>query len=137
MSILVVDGMGGGLGAQIVIQLRQQFPEREIVAVGTNSTATTNMVKAGANKGATGPNAIRVCLQNADCLIGPLGIVLADAMLGEITPGIACLIGSAKVPKILIPISHKGLEIAGLQPHSTMADLIRIAVQKVKEILEQ
>lgn len=136
MSILVIDGMGGGLGAQIVLQLRNFIPEGEIIAVGTNSMATTNMVKAGANKGATGQNAIRVGLQNAKCVVGPIGIILADAMMGEITAEIACMISSSSVPRILIPIAHKGIEIVGLQVNSTMADLIKLAVKKVKEQTE-
>ncbi|PKM88950.1 MAG: hypothetical protein CVU87_06345 [Firmicutes bacterium HGW-Firmicutes-12] len=137
MSILVVDGMGGGLGAQIIMQTRNLMPEREIIAAGTNSTATTNMVKAGATKGATGVNAIKVCLRNAECIIGPLGIILADAMLGEITPEIACLIGSATMPKVLVPVSHKDIDIIGLQENLTMSDLIKKAVKKVKEKVEK
>lgn len=137
MSILVIDGMGGGLGAQIVIQLRNLMPDSEIVVVGTNSTATSNMVKAGANKGATGTNAIKVCLQNAKCVIGPMGIILADAMMGEITPEIACLIGRSQIPKVLIPVTHKGLEIVGLQVNSTMTDTIKLAAGKVKEVIER
>lgn len=136
MSVLVVDGMGGGLGAQIVMQLRNNMPEKEIIAVGTNSMATTNMVKAGASKGATGANAIKVCLHNADCIIGPIGIILADAMLGEITPGIACMIGRAPNPKVLIPVSHKNIDIIGIQGNSTMSELIKQAVKRVKEIVE-
>ncbi|MCR4441988.1 MAG: DUF3842 family protein [Peptococcaceae bacterium] len=134
MSILVIDGMGGGLGAQIVMQLRQQMPDREIIAVGTNSVATTNMVKAGANKGATGANAVRVCLRNAACVVGPIGIIIADSMLGEITAEIAALISGAPVPKVLVPVNHKNLEIVGLQAQPTMAELIKATVQRVKEI---
>lgn len=135
MGILVVDGMGGGLGAQIIIQLRQLMPDAEILAVGTNSMATTNMVKAGASKGATGANAIKVCLQNAECVIGPLGIILADSMLGEITPDIAAMIGRADIPRVLIPVNHKNLEIIGLSANSTMADLVKTAALRVRKIL--
>ena len=134
MSILVIDGMGGGLGAQIVIQLRQQMPDKEIIAVGTNSMATVNMVKAGASKGATGTNAVRVCLKSADCIVGPIGIIIADSMLGEITTEIAGLVSSSPIPKVLVPVNHKNLEIVGLQAQSTMAELIKSTVQRVKEI---
>lgn len=134
MSILVIDGMGGGLGAQIVIQLRQQMPDKEIIVVGTNSVATTNMIKAGASKGATGTNAVRVCLKNAECIVGPIGIVIADSMLGEITAEIAGLISGSPVPKVLVPVNHNNLEIVGLQAQSTMAELIKSTVQRVKEI---
>lgn len=134
MSILVIDGMGGGLGAQIITQLRYLMPEKEIIAAGTNSAATGNMVKAGANRGSTGVNAIRVCLKNAECVVGPIGIILADAMLGEITEEISAMIGRAPIPKVLIPVNHKGIEIVGLHTQSTLADLIKLAAQKVKEI---
>jgi hypothetical protein len=136
MNILVVDGMGGGLGAQIVTQMRSLMPNIEIIAAGTNSTATTNMVRAGATKGATGVNAIKVCLANADCVVGPIGIILADAMLGEITPEIASIVSSASNHKVLIPVSHKNLEIIGLHPNLTMSDLIKQAVKRVKEKVE-
>jgi hypothetical protein len=125
MNILVVDGMGGGLGAQIVTQMRSLMPNIEIIAAGTNSTATTNMVRAGATKGA-----------NADCVVGPIGIILADAMLGEITPEIASIVSSASNHKVLIPVSHKNLEIIGLHPNLTMSDLIKQAVKQVKEKVE-
>lgn len=134
MSILVIDGMGGGLGAQIIAQLRYLLPEKEIIAAGTNSAATSNMVKAGANRGSTGENAIRVCLKNADCVVGPIGIILADAMLGEITAEIAVMVGRAPIPKILIPVNHKDIEIVGFHTQSTLADLIKLAAQKVKEL---
>lgn len=135
MSILVIDGMGGGLGAQIIAQLAAALPDKEIIAVGTNATATANMVRAGAKKGATGANSVRVCLREAECLIGPLGLVLADSMLGEITPEIAVMVSAAPIPKVLIPVSHKNLEIIGLQASSTMTDLVRQAVRKAKEML--
>ncbi len=135
MTILVVDGLGGGLGAQIVTQLRQQLPQAEIIAVGTNSAATTAMVKAGASKGATGENAVRVCLKNASYVIGPMGIVLANSMLGEITETVASMIASSPIPKILIPVNHKNLEIVGIQTQQPLAELIKEAVQKVKNYL--
>lgn len=136
MSILVVDGMGGGLGAQIVAQLRQHLPQKEIVVIGTNSAATTNMMRAGGSKGATGQNALRVCLKDAECVIGPIGIILADAMLGEITQEIAYLISSAAIPKVLIPVQHKGIEIIGLASQQALGDMIKIAVQRAKAIVE-
>lgn len=134
MRILVIDGMGGGLGAQIIAQLRYLMPDIEIIAAGTNSAATGNMVKAGANRGSTGENAICVCLRNADCVVGPIGIVLADAMLGEITAEIAAIVARAPIPKILIPVNHKGIEIVGLHTQSTLADLIKLAAKQVQEL---
>ena len=137
MCILVIDGMGGGLGGQIIGQLRKQLTATEIIAIGTNSIATSCMLKAGADKGASGENALRVCLQEAECIIGPLGIVLGDAMLGEITQNIAYLIASSKTPKILIPVNHKNIEIAGLGNEQIMADLIKDAVNRVKHTLNR
>lgn len=136
MSVLVVDGMGGGLGAQIVAQLRRHMLEVEIMAVGTNSIATSNMVKAGANRGATGENAVKVCLRNAKCVVGPWGIILADAMLGEITPHIAVSICSSPVPKVLIPVNHKNIEIVGMHSQQTMSVLLKMAVTRVEEIMK-
>ncbi len=136
MGVLVVDGMGGGLGAQIVTQLRQQMPAAEIIAVGTNSAATRNMVKAGANKGATGENSVKICLQNAKCVVGPIGIILADAMLGEITPHIAISICSSPLPKVLIPVNHKNIEIVGMHSQQTMSVLLKMAVTRVEEIMK-
>lgn len=136
MSILVVDGLGGGLGAQIITLLRQQLPKAEIIAVGTNSAASANMIKAGATKGATGENAVRVCLREARCVVGPIGIILADSMLGEITPAIAAMISSSPQPKILIPVIHKNIEIVGLEQQYLLSELIKIAVNKIKQIME-
>ena len=137
MSILVIDGMGGGLGNQIVTQLRSKMPTARIVAVGTNSTATANMVKAGANKGATGANAIRVCLQNASCVVGPFGMIMTDALLGEITSEIAGMIGSCSKPRVLIPVAHDDVYIVGLSEKKSMSELVKQAVNRVEEIIGQ
>ena len=89
MKILVIDAQGGGIGKQIVAAVKRDFPQMEITAVGTNSIATTAMLKAGADHAATGENAVAVGCRKADVIIGPIGIVIADAMFGEVTPGMA------------------------------------------------
>jgi hypothetical protein len=105
MKIAVVDGMGGGIGSQIISLLRQDLPSYvRIYALGTNSAATSNMMKEKANKGATGENAIAFCVNKVDVIIGSIGIVIPNSMLGEITPGIAEAIASCDAKKILIPI---------------------------------
>jgi hypothetical protein len=114
MVIAVIDGMGGGIGAQIVTQLREELPqEAEILALGTNGVATQKMLKAGANRGATGENAIRLSAGRADFILAPLGVVIPNAMLGEITPDIATAVASAPGRKLLLPISQPYVEIVG------------------------
>lgn len=99
MRIIVIDGQGGGIGRSLMEKLRAELPEAELVAVGTNSAATANMMRAGANVGATGENAVVFNCARTDVIVGPLGIILADAMLGEITPRMACARGGQPAPK--------------------------------------
>ncbi|MBU3820415.1 MAG: DUF3842 family protein, partial [Candidatus Faecalibacterium intestinavium] len=93
--IVVIDGQGGGLGRQLVAALAASCPNAELVAVGTNSLATSAMLKAGAARGATGENAVIVNSRSADIIVGPLGIVIADSLLGEITPAMAAAVGQS------------------------------------------
>lgn len=134
VQILVVDGLGGGLGAEIVSGLKK-IPDIEIVVAGTNSFATGNMLKAGAVRGATGENAIKVCASEVDIIIGPWGIVIPDSLMGEITSGIASAISSSRAIKILIPISHPKLILVG-ESNPPLSKLIDLAIEKVKEILD-
>ncbi len=114
-TILVVDGQGGGIGAQLVSGLRAAFGEGvDIVALGTNAIATSTMLKAGANKGATGENAIRVNAATADIIAGSIGILVADSMLGEMTGPAANAIGAAKAPKFLLPTTNSPVHVAGV-----------------------
>jgi len=106
MIIAVVDGMGGGIGAQIVTQLRQELPlDVEVLALGTNAIATQKMMKAKANRGASGENAIRVSINMADFILAPIGVVIPNSMLGEITPAIAQAVAGARGHKLLLPIN--------------------------------
>ena len=116
MVIAVIDGMGGGLGVQLVTQLKSQLGSKgEIIALGTNSLATNSMVKAGAQRGATGENAIAISVKQSDIVVGPIGIVIPNALMGEITPRIAEAVATVKARKILIPVNQNHFEIAGLE----------------------
>lgn len=101
MKILIIDGQGGGLGRQLVSAVRERYPEIEILAVGTNSAATNAMLRAGADQAATGENSVAVASERADVIMGPVGIVIADSMLGEITPRMALSVGQSRAKRIL------------------------------------
>ncbi len=132
MRIAVVDGQGGGIGSTVVKRLREEFGANvEILALGTNSAATSAMMKARANKGATGENAIIRNTGRVDVIVGPLSIVLANGMLGELTPGIAEAIASSMARKILLPINQEGVEIAGVQ-REPLPHLIEKVVEYLK-----
>jgi hypothetical protein len=112
VKIAVVDGMGGSIGAQIVLQLREALPEEaDILALGTNAVATGNMMKAKASRGASGENAIAFSIGEAEVIMGSLSIMVPNSMMGEVTPGTATAIASAPGRKILLPVSNPPLEI--------------------------
>jgi hypothetical protein len=134
MNILVIDGQGGQLGGQIIKTLKTQFTEVDITAVGTNATATSAMLKAGASRAATGENPVVVACRKADVIIGPIGIVIADAMFGEITPHMAVAIGQADATRILLPVNKCDNLIAGV-PDLSMNTLIEDVVARVKAML--
>ncbi len=106
MNILIIDAQGGGLGKQIVASIKKAYPTIEITAVGTNSLASSNMLKAGADHAATGENAVIVGCRKADIIIGPIGIVIADSMFGEVTPSMAVAVGQSCAKRLLIPINQ-------------------------------
>ena len=114
MRVLVIDGQGGGLGRQLVAAISAACPDADLTAVGTNSLAASAMLKAGAARAATGENAVLVNARRADVIVGPLGIVIADALLGEITPAMAAAVGQADAKRILIPVNHCANFIAGV-----------------------
>ncbi|MDD5747863.1 MAG: DUF3842 family protein [Actinomycetota bacterium] len=131
MKIAVVDGMGGSIGAQIVLELRQALPEEtEIIALGTNAIATGNMMKARASRGATGENAIEFSIGEADVIMGSLSILVPNSMMGEVTPQIATAVASAPGRKILLPISNPPLEILGTKK-KPLQQLIKDAISIV------
>ena len=135
MNILVIDGQGGQLGGLIIKSLKSNFEDVNITAVGTNATATATMLKAGAAQAATGENPVIVACRKADIIIGPIGIVIADAMLGEITPQMAIAVGQAGATRILLPINKCDNLVAGVSD-TTMTAIIDDAIGKVKAILK-
>ena len=131
--IAVIDGMGGGIGNQVVSHLRQELSSSvEIIVLGTNAIATGNMMKAQANRGATGENAIRVSVREADIIIGPLAIVIPNSMMGEITPIMSEAIASCSAYKILLPVSPTNMDIVGIEGRPLFLS-IKDVIQKVKE----
>ena len=133
MNILVIDGQGGMIGRQLITELRGTMPDVEITAVGTNTLATASMLKAGADNGATGENAVVVNCRHADIIVGPIGIVIADALLGEITPTMAAAVCQCGAKRVLIPVNHCDNYIVGV-PEQPIGDLVAAAVQKVTDL---
>jgi len=112
--VCVIDGQGGGIGSAIIRKLKETFGETvEIVALGTNAVATAQMLKARANRGASGENAICRTVARADVVLGPLGIVVAHAMMGEVTPAMAEAVAASPAPKLLLPLSQDNITIVG------------------------
>lgn len=126
MKITIIDGQGGRIGKSIIEQIKKRRPDLELYAFGTNSLATSAMLKAGADYGATGENPCIINVQDSDFIIGPIGIVFANALLGEITPAIATAVGSSKAHKILIPTNQCNHFIAGINNNS-LSEYISIA----------
>ena len=133
MNVTVIDGQGGQLGAQLVREIRSQLPDISLTAVGTNAAATAAMLKAGATQAATGENPVIVACRRADVIIGPIGIVIADAMLGEVTPKMAAAVGSADAARILIPMNKCDTQIAGV-PEQTTSTLIDDVLRRLNVI---
>lgn len=136
MKLLVIDGQGGKMGRAIVEQLKKELPEQEITAIGTNSIATSTMLKAGADMGATGENPVIFNCKNADIVIGPIGIIAANSLLGEVTPSMAAAISSSKAVKILIPINKCNVYVAGIKD-LTLSEYVKAAVEQAKELISK
>ncbi len=131
MNILIIDGQGGKLGAGLVAAAKENYPQATVTAVGTNAIATAAMLKAGAAQGATGENPVIVACRKADVIMGPIGIVTADALLGEITPAMAAAVGAAKARKILIPMNRCEIRVVGVK-ELTMNDYIALAIKEME-----
>lgn len=132
-KVLVIDGQGGGLGRQLVAAIAAACPEAELTAVGTNSLAANAMLKAGAARAATGENAVVVNCRRADVIVGPIGIVIADALLGEITPAMAAAVCQSGAKRVLVPINHCENYVVGV-PEQPVSQLVSAAAQKVKAL---
>ena len=131
----MIDAQGGGIGKQIISALKKSSPQQWITAVGTNNMATAAMLKAGADEAATGENAVIVCARRADLIIGPVGIVIADSMLGEITPRMAAAVGQSDAERLLIPVNHCSNYIVGV-PDLSMGQPIEAVVREVRLRME-
>ena len=136
MKVLIIDGQGGGLGRQLVTAVKEKCPEAEVLAVGTNSTATGAMLRAGADQAATGENAVLVACRRADVIIGPIGIVIADSMLGEIAPAMAAAVGQSQARRILLPVKQCGNLVVGAAELS-MEEKVREAAELLRGLLDQ
>ena len=134
MKILLIDGQGGKIGRELTEAILEKFPSCELTTVGTNTIATTNMIKGGSKHAATGENAVIVGCRNADLIVGPLGIVIADSLLGEITPSMALAVAQSNAVRILIPMTNCNNLIAGIRSQ-TMSDLIDDVMKKIGEAL--
>lgn len=135
-KLLIVDGQGGGIGKQLVEAVLSAGLDVEIIAVGTNAAATSAMIKAGAPQAATGENAAAVCARNADWIAGPVGIAIADSLLGEITPRVALAIGQSPARKLLLPVNHCDNIIVGVEDLS-IRRLVAEAVRLLREDLAE
>ena len=133
MRLLIIDGQGGGLGRQLVTALKTACPGAEIRAVGANSAATAAMLRAGADEASTGENAVVVGCRWADVIAGPVGIVLADALLGEITPAMAAAVARSPARRVLLPVNLCDTLIAGV-PDQTMGELVQRAAALIQAI---
>ena len=132
-KVVIIDGQGGRMGRALVEEIHKLCPGQPLLALGANTTATAAMIKAGAAMGATGENPVLVACRDADLIIGPIGIVIADALLGEITPTMATAVCQSSATRVLIPVNHCENYIVGV-PDQPIGSLVSAAVQKVKSL---
>ena len=135
MKIIVIDGQGGNIGRQMVKSIRERFPDVYIRAIGTNSIATGNMLKGGADEAATGENALIVACKAADIIVGPIGIIVPDALLGEVSPAMAKAVGESAAKKVLIPLNKCDVLIPGVEDKST-GELLNDALKMISAIMD-
>lgn len=135
MRVLIIDGQGGGLGRQLVTAVKEYDQSIEVLAVGTNSAATNAMLKAGADQAATGENSVVVASERVDVIMGPVGIVIADSMLGEITPRMAVAVGQSRAKRILIPVNLCDNIVVGVSDAS-MGKNVQNAIDALKKSLD-
>ena len=133
-KVLIIDGQGGKIGSAIIEQLKTQRPAQELIALGTNSIATSAMLRAGAHYGATGENPVISACRDADIIVGPLGILVADALLGEITPAMAAAVGQSRAQKILLPVNKCNHFVVGLS-EKPFGELIDLTIKHILSIM--
>ena len=134
MKVVIIDGQGGSLGKALVEAIKHRFPKLSVLAVGTNGLASSAMLRSGADAVATGENPVVVACRDADLIIGPLGIITADALHGEITPTMALAIGQSKAHKILLPISKCNVTIVGRQEIG-LSEMISLTLVEMEAFL--
>ena len=135
LKICVIDGQGGGIGSAIIKKLREKFLDKiEIIAIGTNSIATSAMLKAKANKGATGENPVKILLDKMDIIIGPISIIIGNSMLGELTPEMATAISMSSAKKFLLPFTQENIEVIGIE-QEPLPHMIDRLIEKLEEYI--
>lgn len=134
VKIVVIDGQGGKMGKALVEQIKNVLPGQMLIAIGTNSIATSAMLKSGADVGATGENPVIVNAAGADVIVGPLGIIVANALWGEITPAMALAVSQSKAQKILLPVNKCNNTIVGVQD-LPLSEYVKLAVQQINKLL--
>ena len=132
MKVVIIDGQGGKLGQKLAEAVSNSKVECELYAVGTNTVATSAMLKGGAEYAATGENAVIVACRDADVIVGPIGITVADSLLGEITPEMAKAVGQSRALKLFLPVSHCNNQVGGVRTLS-LSDMVEAAVEKLKD----
>lgn len=133
VKIVVIDGQSGRIGQLLVAQIKAAALPCQLLAVGTNAIATAAMVKAGADRAATGENAVTVTCRTADVIVGPIGILAADSLMGEITPAMAVAVGQSPAQKLLLPVSHCSNTVVGTQPMS-LSQLVEETVRLLHDM---
>ena len=134
MKVVIMDGQGGRLGQLIAEAITKEKLGCDLYAIGTNSIATSAILKGGAAQGATGENPVLVACRDADVIIGPVGIISADSLLGEITPVMSVAVGQSRAVKLLLPVSHCNNQVVGVRQLS-MTDMVKATVERLKELL--
>lgn len=134
MKIVVIDGQGGKMGKALVEQIKATFPGHTVIAIGTNSIATSAMLKAGADAGATGENPVKVNCASADIIAGPIGITIPNALLGEITPDMALAVSDSSAQKILLPVNKCSHTVVGTKD-LPVSEYVKLAIQEIAGLL--
>ena len=137
MKVCVIDGMGGGIGNALIKKIKAVFQEKvEIIALGTNAIATAQMMKAGANRGASGENAVTVMARKVDVIIGSISILLADSMMGEMTAGMAAAVARSPALKLILPLTQEAVEVIGVSPEPLPHLVDHLVEKRLRPLVE-